>query len=376
MSEENDEFMQDLKRLERDELGDGFNPELLSLVIKGRKKGYTDENISELIEEHAPARVGDRAPGEISRALERAYRPGGNFNRSDSSEANYTATIMVDPVDLPAPVNDPIVTFLETCFRPADYVRVCPGVMDDSGKSLPDTSKETVKTRDEWISIFKEKGGPSGVWPQTKKINAGCFVGVNPAKGGKLEDVLDHRHILVEMDSGSLSEQMGVLRASGIPCVSITYSGGKSLHALVRTNAKSAKGLKAVAQDLYNTLLAFTADGTPIGLDTSNCASNRLTRIPGSWRGDTMQTLLEVDAGAKPVESWLQDARDRILLLSLPAVVNGDSLACTEPPPQQPILDGLFDRGDKVVIIGSSKSRKTFFALQLALQLAAKKEAA
>lgn len=33
----------------------------------------------------------------------------------------------------------------------------------------------------------------------------------------------------------------------------------------------------------------------------------------------------------------------------------------------EPLIDGLFDRGDKVVIIGKSKTRKSFFALQLLL---------
>jgi hypothetical protein len=38
--------------------------------------------------------------------------------------------------------------------------------------------------------------------------------------------------------------------------------------------------------------------------------------------------------------------------------------------PSDPILCNLFDAGDKVVIIGQSKTRKSFFALQLALSLA------
>jgi len=42
-------------------------------------------------------------------------------------------------------------------------------------------------------------------------------------------------------------------------------------------------------------------------------------------------------------------------------------------PPKDPdqILSDVFDRGDKVVLIGSSKSRKTFFLLQMLLSIAA-----
>lgn len=43
----------------------------------------------------------------------------------------------------------------------------------------------------------------------------------------------------------------------------------------------------------------------------------------------------------------------------------------TQPAaPINPILEGVFDHGDKVVIIGQSKTRKSFFAEQLALSLA------
>ena len=53
-----------------------------------------------------------------------------------------------------------------------------------------------------------------------------------------------------------------------------------------------------------------------------------------------------------------------------PDVVCGGRYASTEPPESDPIIKELFDSGDKVPIIGSSKSRKTFFSLQLAIALA------
>jgi putative DNA primase/helicase len=47
-----------------------------------------------------------------------------------------------------------------------------------------------------------------------------------------------------------------------------------------------------------------------------------------------------------------------------PDPVNAARWITTTPPPVDAIIEGLFDRGDKVPIIGSSKARKTFFALQ------------
>jgi hypothetical protein len=50
-------------------------------------------------------------------------------------------------------------------------------------------------------------------------------------------------------------------------------------------------------------------------------------------------------------------------------MVNAADWIDNEPPEADAIMQGLFDTGDKVFLTGSSKTRKTFFALQLALQL-------
>ena len=52
------------------------------------------------------------------------------------------------------------------------------------------------------------------------------------------------------------------------------------------------------------------------------------------------------------------------------ALVNALAYLQTDAPAADPIVVGLFDRGDKIAVIGSSKSRKTFFSLQLAVSCA------
>lgn len=53
------------------------------------------------------------------------------------------------------------------------------------------------------------------------------------------------------------------------------------------------------------------------------------------------------------------------------AAINAAEWIPLEPEPLDPVVDGLFDTGDKIAIIGKSKRRKSFFSLQLALSLAA-----
>ena len=57
--------------------------------------------------------------------------------------------------------------------------------------------------------------------------------------------------------------------------------------------------------------------------------------------------------------------------LTLPVVVDASTYAMHEPPQVDAILESMFDAGDKFVLIGSSKARKTFFLLMLALSLSA-----
>jgi len=52
------------------------------------------------------------------------------------------------------------------------------------------------------------------------------------------------------------------------------------------------------------------------------------------------------------------------------ALVDAQTWADSPAPTVDPIIEGLFDAADKVAIIGPSKTRKTFFALQMAFAMA------
>jgi hypothetical protein len=53
------------------------------------------------------------------------------------------------------------------------------------------------------------------------------------------------------------------------------------------------------------------------------------------------------------------------------AVIDAADWIETEPPPLDPIIEGMFEKTDKVALIGSPKLRKSFLALQMALHIAA-----
>jgi hypothetical protein len=68
-----------------------------------------------------------------------------------------------------------------------------------------------------------------------------------------------------------------------------------------------------------------------------------------------------------------EQVRERVRAEQGPAIRLRNASEWMQEPQQEPdqILADVFDRGDKLVIIGSSKTRKTFFTLQLILSVAA-----
>jgi hypothetical protein len=67
----------------------------------------------------------------------------------------------------------------------------------------------------------------------------------------------------------------------------------------------------------------------------------------------------------------MTELEEQMQMLELPTPVNAADWLDTEPPEPDQIIEDVFDVGDKLAIIGSSKMRKTFFLLQGLLCLAA-----
>ena len=65
------------------------------------------------------------------------------------------------------------------------------------------------------------------------------------------------------------------------------------------------------------------------------------------------------------------DIKDQAKELDLPKLIDVDDWINAPPPTFDPIIEGVFDVGDKFAIIASSKMRKTFFNLQLLICIAA-----
>lgn len=120
----------------------------------------------------------------------------------------------------------------------------------------------------------------------------GAWIMVNPVDGqfkaierlGKKsrraeENLVAYEYLLIESDSVELELWLRVLSKLDLPIVSVTTSGSKSAHALVRVNTKSRAEYLEKASEIADLVV-------PLGADPAAMSAVRLTRVPGCVRKD------------------------------------------------------------------------------------------
>ena len=140
-----------------------------------------------------------------------------------------------------------------------------------------------------WNKSLPEKATAAAVTNNTE----GAWIMVNPVTGayksieriGKRsrraeENLVAYEYILVESDSVDMELWLRVLTKLDLPIVSVTTSGSKSAHALVRVNAKDRADYLEKAAEIADLVV-------PLGADPAAMSAVRLTRVPGCVRKDT-----------------------------------------------------------------------------------------
>ena len=135
-----------------------------------------------------------------------------------------------------------------------------------------------------------------GAWIMVNPVN-GKFLAI-PRLGKKSqraeENLVAYEYLLIESDSVEMELWLRVLSKLDLPIVSVTTSGSKSAHALVRVGQKDREGYLLKASEIADLVV-------PLGADPAAMSAVRLTRVPGCVRKDTgkAQTLIyfNPDAG-------------------------------------------------------------------------------
>lgn len=132
-------------------------------------------------------------------------------------------------------------------------------------------------------------------------VFAGAWLRFNPVDGHGISDssVTDFRYALVESDNLTLDEQYSLLLKLRLPIAALVFSGGKSLHGIVRIGAKDLAEYKERVQFLFD-----YCNKAGLTIDPANRNPSRLSRLPGVLRNGKEQRLIAVNIGAQDWELW------------------------------------------------------------------------
>ena len=142
-------------------------------------------------------------------------------------------------------------------------------------------------------------GGPEGVWFLSNPVDGDFHP--NPRQENKPsrrseESVTSWRYLVLESDNAPADEWIRALAQVPLKIAAIYTSGGKSIHALVRLDAASKSDWDK-QRDIMKPIMVT------LGADPSAMTAVRLTRLPGTMRGENPQCLLYLNPNptGKPI---------------------------------------------------------------------------
>ena len=257
-----------------------------------------------------------------------------------------------------------LIQYLQALFEPAENVGYVTESWEKDGKWLPSRGSWS-RTAGELIQELSQCGGDLGKVLGDWQPAAGAWIRFNPldGKGCKNDNVTEYRFALVESDSVPLPKQKALMEALQLPCAAMVYSGGKSIHAIVRIDAADYGEYRRRVEYLYE-----VCRKNGLEPDTQNKNPSRLSRMPGITRGSSKQYLLGVNLGQPSFEAWqawVEGQTD-----DLP---DAESLAASWghlPELSPPLIEGVLRQGHKMLLAGPSKAGKSFALIELSICIA------
>ena len=259
-----------------------------------------------------------------------------------------------------------LVKYLELLFKPDEYVAYVTNdvYLTEDGKWVPQKGCYD-RTAGELIESLRKHPDDLGYTVGDWKEEAGAWIRFNPVdgQGVKNENVTAFRYALVESDTLSIPEQDELYRRFELPIAALVYSGGKSLHAIVKVDAKDLDEYRERVNFLYDFL-----QKQGVEIDKQNSNPSRLSRMPGVTRNGKAQYLAATNIGRKSWADWLDFVEG-----------NGDNLPEIEYlsdfiddlPEQAPeLIAGILRQGHKMLLAGQSKSGKSFSLMELCVAIA------
>ena len=258
-----------------------------------------------------------------------------------------------------------LIRYLNALFAPEDYVGyVTETFLSEDGRRLP-TRGNYDRTAGQLVAALERCGDDIGAVLGDYDPAAGAWIRFNPldGRGVKNENVAAYRFALVESDSTDLGEQNAIIRELELPVACLVYSGGKSLHAIVRIDADSYEEYRRRVDYLY-----AVCEKNGLKVDKQNRNPSRLSRLPGAVRNGHKQFLVDVNLGKASWEAW----REWIESVSddLPDPENMADAWENLPELSPPLIEGVLRQGHKMLVAGPSKAGKSYALIELCCAIA------
>ena len=291
--------------------GNGVHGWILSAAWEAKRAGSSIEEAKTRIAAKIsrPPRV-----GEIEDAVSKAYRADAQADYSPSIKESFSQDALTrvalaldgfgrtelqerSPVALnsctPA-------KFLMHLFKPGERVFLCSDLHAREGiiwERDKDDDSHDPHALDALIHPQKGNGAwflsnpVLGEWQSIERL-----ISPSNPKGMTLrgeESLTDWRYLVLESDQAPIELWIPILAQLPLPVVSITTSGDRSIHAMIRVNAANSKDWKTIKQKIAPALVTLGGDNGALTLV-------RLSRLPCCFRKskDQWQELLYLNPGA------------------------------------------------------------------------------
>ena len=277
----------------------------------------------------------------------------------------------VEPEEIPDGPSDPVrelSAYLSALFGAEEVVGYVCESLERDGRHIPANKGTYTRTCGELLRDLERYGSIERALGAYDP-EAGAWVRFNPlnGQGVRNSDVADFRYALVESDSLPKDRQLALVRALELPCAAVVDSGGKSVHAIVRVDARDYVEYRQRVDQLYEVCRRNGLEPDP-----QNKNPSRLSRMPGAVRGGSQQRLLSGPCGRATWAEWwewVQETSD-----DLPDPDNLASVWGDMPELAPPLIDGVLRQGHKMMLAGPSKAGKSFALIELCCAIAEGRE--
>ena len=261
-----------------------------------------------------------------------------------------------------------LITYLETLFEAGEtvgYVTESWLKEDKDGTRYLPTQGDYSRTAGQLIEELSKCGDDIGAVLGDYKPEAGAWIRFNPldGKGVKSENVTEFRYALVESDEMPVEQQNAMVRELELPIACLVYSGGKSLHAIVKIDAADHMEYRRRVDYLYDVL---QKNGMKVDIQNKN--PSRLSRMPGVTRNGKKQFIVDTNIGKKSWDEWkewIENVND-----NLPEFESLRDCWNNLPELAPCLINGVLRQGHKMLIAGPSKAGKSFALIELCIAIA------